>query len=342
MQVGGSVSAYSIDPATGTLTPIAGSPFKAGNGPSAITADARGSFVFVAEDGSVPGARGSNCSNLHSVLMVESVNSDTGALSQTASKTLHGVCARAAVVDPTSHNVYVGMYRLAASGGEIQGFSVAANGILTELPGSPYLMSGDILGLAMHPNGKFVYAASDGGLLVIDRDPTTGALVQRGAFNTPKNRVALNPDGTFLAAAELLSNEISQFHVDPNTGNIEAVDARPSATGPIGIAADPLGTFFAATDIIDRATWASGVSTYLLNASTHELEKTSGSPFPAGAGTIDVAFDPTGSFVYAANRQDKTVSGFVLDRSSGKLTTVPQSPFPAGEFPDAIVVVKRR
>ena len=339
-QVGGSVSGYRVNPASGSLTPIAGSPFKAGDGPSAIGADQNGRFVFVAEDHSVPGARGSNCTLFQSVLLVESVNAGSGALTQTGSKTLDGSCARAVVVDPSSHDVYVGMERFSNSGGEIQGFSVAADGTLTELPGSPYVMNGLVSGLAMHPNGRYVYAASDSGLLVIDRDPTTGALVERGAFNTPKNRLALSPDGSFLTASESSSNAISQFHVDATTGNIEALDARPPAMSPYGVGADPLGKYFAVSEIVDQSTQAGAVSTFYLNPDTHELEKTSGSPFASGKGTIDVSFDPSGSYLYSVNRQEKTVSGFALDRSSGKLTPVSQTPFPVGDFPDGIVIVK--
>jgi uncharacterized membrane protein len=45
-------------------------------------------------------------------------------------------------------------------------------------------------------------------------------------------------------------------------------------------------------------------------------------------------------FVYAANRQDGTVSGFTLNRDSGKLTPVSGSPFVSGDFPDSLIVVK--
>jgi 6-phosphogluconolactonase len=209
-----------------------------------------------------------------------------------------------------------------------------------ELPGSPYLITGAPSGVAMHPTGNFIYVASDSGVVVIDRNITTGALVERGAFNSPKNHLAINPAGTFLAASERDSDEISQFFVDPNNGNIEALDFRPPASGPIGVAADPLRKFFAFTERLDTTTLAGGVSTFVLDASTHQLVRTGGSPFPSGQGTVDLAFDPSGMFVYAANRQDGTVSGFTLNRDSGKLTPVSGSPFVSGDFPDSLIVVK--
>jgi 6-phosphogluconolactonase len=338
--VGGSISGFRINPATGTLTSVPGSPFPAGDGPSAIGSDPRGHFVFVAEDQSAPGARGSNCSLFHSTILSEALDSGSGKLTQTDRKTLDGSCARGVVVDPSNNHLYIAMARFdGSSGGEIQGFLIGINGTLTQLPGSPYLITGTPTGLAMHPTGNFIYAASDSGILVIDRNATTGALVERGAFNTPKNHLAINPAGTFLAASERDTNEISQFFVDPNNGNIEAVDFRPPASGPIGVATDPSRKFFGVTEV-DTTTQAGGVSTFVLDASTHQLVRTSGSPFASGQGTVDLAFDPSGMFVYAANRQDGTVSGFALDRDSGKLTLVSGSPFSSGDFPDSLIVVK--
>jgi 6-phosphogluconolactonase (cycloisomerase 2 family) len=44
----GSVSGYTINAATGALTPVAGSPFPAGAAPSAVTVDPSGHFTYVA------------------------------------------------------------------------------------------------------------------------------------------------------------------------------------------------------------------------------------------------------------------------------------------------------
>ncbi len=227
--MGGSISGFTINASTGALAPVVGSPFPAGDGPSAIGSDPLGRFIFVAEDQSVPGARGSNCTLFHSTILAEVLNPGSGILTQADRKTLDGACARAVVVDPSSKHLYIAMARFSGSMGEIQGFAIGANGTLTELAGSPYLITGFPTGLAMHAAGKFIYASSDNGVLVIDRDTNTGALVERGAFNTPKLRLALNPAGTFLAASERDANQISQFFVDPNTGDIQAIDFRPPA-----------------------------------------------------------------------------------------------------------------
>ena len=48
----GSVSAYSIDPSTGALTPVAGSPFAAQSHPRGAALDPTGSFLYVTNEGS--------------------------------------------------------------------------------------------------------------------------------------------------------------------------------------------------------------------------------------------------------------------------------------------------
>src|SRR5262249_62417919 len=48
----GSVSAYTINNATGALTPVDGSPFAAGAGSQSVTVDPTGRFVYVANLGS--------------------------------------------------------------------------------------------------------------------------------------------------------------------------------------------------------------------------------------------------------------------------------------------------
>ena len=106
------------------------------------------------------------------------------------------------------------------------------------------------------------------------------------------------------------------------------------------MASDSAGKFFAVTETLDTSTAAGAVSTFLLDTGTHQLVKTSGSPFATGRETVDVAFDPSGMYLYAVNRQVGTVSGFTVNRDSGLLTPVSGSPFASGDFPDALVVVK--
>jgi DNA-binding beta-propeller fold protein YncE len=48
--------------------------------------------------------------------------------------------------------------------------------------------------------------------------------------------------------------------------------------------------------------------------------------------------DPTGQFVYVANNGSNNVYGYMINGTSGALTAVFGSPFPAGSGPQAITV----
>jgi 6-phosphogluconolactonase (cycloisomerase 2 family) len=56
------------------------------------------------------------------------------------------------------------------------------------------------------------------------------------------------------------------------------------------------------------------------------LAPISGSPFASGAGTVALSIAPQGSFLYAVNPGDNTISAYSIG-SSGALTPVPGSPF---------------
>ena len=339
--IGGSISGFRVNPSDGSLAPVPGSPFKAGNGPSAIGSDPQGHFVFVGEDGSVPGARGNNCSTAQSILLlVERVDPVSGTLTQADQQTVTGNCIRAISVDPTGKNVYVGVGDTSGAGGQIHGFLLGPSGTLTELPGSPVQVEDITFSMAMHPSGKFLYAATPN-LTVLDRDPATGILKVRGVFNTPKRALALNPAGNLLVASESGSNEVSEFHIDSN-GNVLAVDQRVQASDPFGVAADPQGQFFAITEITDTTNFNGGLSLLKLTSFNGEYTKVNSAPFGSGGAPLDLAFEPTGKFVYTVFHNDGTVGGFALDRNAGTLTAIPAKPFTSGDNPVSLTIVQPR
>jgi DNA-binding beta-propeller fold protein YncE len=320
---------------------VPGSPFKAGNGPSAIGSDPQGHFVFVGEDGSVPGARGNNCSLAQSILLlVERVDPASGTLTPADQKTVTGNCIRAISVDPSGRNVYVSVGDISGAGGQIHGFLLGPSGTLTELPGPPVQVEGVALSLAMHPSGKFLYAATPN-LTVLDRDPATGALKVRGVFNTPKRALALNPAGNLLVASESGSNEVSEFHIDGN-GNVLAVEQRVQASDPFGVAADPQGQFFAITEITDTTNFNGDLSLLKLNSVNGEYTKVNSAPFGSGGAPLALAFEPAGRFVYAVFHNDGTVGGFALDRNANTLSAIPAKPFASGDNPVSLTIVQPR
>jgi 6-phosphogluconolactonase len=68
------------------------------------------------------------------------------------------------------------------------------------------------------------------------------------------------------------------------------------------------------------------------------LSEVSGSPYAVGTGPTGVIVDPTGSYVYVANKGSNNISAFALTATSGKLTAISGSPFASGgQLPIAMV-----
>ncbi len=62
---------------------------------------------------------------------------------------------------------------------------------------------------------------------------------------------------------------------------------------------------------IARSGTNGGVAVYSIGAAG-ALTPVTGSPFAAGNGTFSVQLDSTGTYVYAANRTDGTISGYTI------------------------------
>lgn len=80
---------------------------------------------------------------------------------------------------------------------------------------------------------------------------------------------------------------------------------------------------------------------YVVNSATGKLTPIAGSPFSTGkSGSTSVAVDPAGRFLYATNQYagDNDISGFRIERGSGKLTHIPGSPFAAEAGPTAVAI----
>jgi DNA-binding beta-propeller fold protein YncE len=78
----------------------------------------------------------------------------------------------------------------------------------------------------------------------------------------------------------------------------------------------------------------------MINRSTGALSEVRGSPFPTGVAPLGVAVDPTGEFVYVANKSSSNVSAYVIIPSTGALSEIAGSPFPAGVAPNDITIAE--
>ena len=239
----------------------------------------------------------------------------------------------------------------------VDAYSVASDGTLTLVGGSPFAMPAgisplpDIQGLAVNPAGTAVYAIDGGASSIAEFqiNASTGVMtaVSNGFVPVPgigassPEQAVVDPSGQFLYVTDSylpgssMPAGISAMSIDPSSGNLgQAVNSPfslPSNSQPIGIVTDPSGKFLYAA--LSNSPAAGGaIAGYTRNSTTGNLTQISGSPFASTSSaytqTYSMVVHPSGKFLYAMNLNGGTVSAFTIDAGTGALTPITGSPFP--------------
>ena len=201
------------------------------------------------------------------------------------------------------------------------------SGVLTQLAGSPITAGSAVQALAIHPSGKYLYAANSGSnnisLYTIN---STGGLTEvtpRTNAGTSPTLLAIDSAGSFLYAANSGSFDISVFSINSSNGDLSPVAQTSGATAPIGmqamnIALTPSGNFFYVTGQPELQ--GGFIEVFPLS---HGVLGTpvAGSPFLTGNIPLGIAIDSSGSHLYTANKQDNSISPFTIN-SDGSLTPI--------------------
>jgi 6-phosphogluconolactonase (cycloisomerase 2 family) len=334
-----SVSAYKIG-GNGALTPVAGSPFAGQNVPFSVAIDPSGGFLYAGDVGGL----GS--------LSAYTINATTGALAPIAgSPFLSGCGGYGLTIAPSGKFGYVQN----PGSDQITAFSInPTTGVPTEVAGSPFPLGGvNGQSMAMTPSGDFIYvvgANNPGTIVALTVNSSTGVVtpVTGSPFatgNTPLFATA-DPNGALLYVTNRDSNEVWTYAIAGNGALTILTKARTQQT-PLNVALG-VGTAsvkytpkFAYVANQGTNTVASTISAYKINATSGKITGVSGSPFAdGGAGTFatSVTVDPSGRFGYVANAGTNSVSAYTINASTGALTAISGSPFPAGSNPTSVTV----
>ena len=236
--------------------------------------------------------------------------------------------------------VYVGTY----SGKDQQGIRVfrldAATGALTPLGGASGV--GNPSFLALHPNGRFLYAvgevgnfdaAGTGAVAAFTTDPETGALTllnQESSGGSGPCHVKLDPAGKNVLVANYGGGSIACLPIGED-GRLRPATAFVQHTGSSvnknrqgephahSINADAAGRFVVAADLgLDK------LLVYRLDAATGTLAPNDppAANLAPGAGPRHFAFHPNGRFAVAVNELNSTITAFRYDPDRGALSEV--------------------
>lgn len=164
---GGSIIGYNLTPA-GMPTVMSGSPFPASGGPTYLTIDPTGAFLYESDSST-------------GFVRFWNINSGTGNLTFVNQYSVTTSPERLAI-DPSGKYLYVTdsaankvvMARIAAGTGALSGFAVYPTGAQPK-------------GVFVDPSGKFVCVANSGSnsISVFSLDPATGFLTPAGTYSTP-------------------------------------------------------------------------------------------------------------------------------------------------------------
>jgi YD repeat-containing protein len=286
----GSVSAYSIDQAAGSLVAAPGSPFLAGTAPLGAVVDPSGRFAYVvnSKDFTISGY---------------SADPSTGALSPIVGSPFSvaggtaASLAMALTLDPTGQFLYVltACPNNSCNAG-ILVFSISPSfGALTPTSSNSFASGVAPSSLIVEPRGGFLYVpdAASGRVFAFSISSITGVLSPiSGTFSTAgsgSGAAAVHPTGSFFYVTNANSNSVSAFTIATGSGTLTPVPGSPFTVGamPVSLNVDASGEFLLVVNEGDNT-----VSVFTINLQTGALAPVTGSPFPAG--TVPVSITTTG------------------------------------------------
>jgi 6-phosphogluconolactonase (cycloisomerase 2 family) len=262
---GSQIFVYSIDPANGTITQIAGSPFFLFPPPVSIqglAATPDGRFLYGADDSGN--------------IFAFSLNKATGVPTSLPGSPFASGPNSQLVVDPSGKFLYA---TADDAIGSVLAFAIDSNGALSPVPGSPFVIaSSTAVALNTEPygivdTGSFVYVALSGTnqVAAFSVDSETGILTHvPGSPYSAGNAASLFAmTNNFLYVVNAADGTVSAYSINPGTGALTPVPGSPFGSGGGTLAIDPSGKY------LYLGTFK-GVQSYNINLATGALSLGSG------------------------------------------------------------------
>jgi 6-phosphogluconolactonase (cycloisomerase 2 family) len=243
----GTISAFAIDPRTGNLTAVPGSPFTVAAANSGNTlslgASPDGHFLFEVDESST---------------LIHTFNiSSAGALTEAAGSPLDsGAFPEGVKVSANGKFLLVGLKSTDAVGV----YAIDANGGLTPVFGSPFLTNGAAAAVDSNCASNRVFVASAGSDLVDafvmaadgSLTPVAGSPFPSGGTSTI-NALTLTPSNQNLLTPDTFNSAVSALAVEPD-GSLQPVPGSPfAATDWVGSIATTRSGKFVYTSLFTRA-----------------------------------------------------------------------------------------
>jgi len=216
----GTIAAFTINPGSGTLAHIAGSPFFADGAPGgdySLAASPDGKFLYATADAST-------------VIHIYSISS-SGELTEISGSPFPAGANTQGLKVTANGKFLIAGENFSASAVAV--YSIASDGTLSSVAGSPYPAAADVLGVDANCASNLVFAisevidvysmGSDGALTAVSGEP-----FPNGTRST-SGGLALSPNNQFLFVTDTFSNDISSFSIN-SEGDLSPVSGSPFTT----------------------------------------------------------------------------------------------------------------
>ncbi|MFD9461283.1 lactonase family protein [Streptomyces sp. NPDC060027] len=196
---------------------------------------------------------------------------------------------------------------------------ITGGGVVTGVDNPSYL--------AVHPDGRTLYAADEqgAGAVTAVRLPRTEVLGTRATGGAGPCHLSVHPSGRWLLSANYASGSVTVHPVDASGALGERTDLvthsspapGPGQQGPHAhqFITGPDGGHLLAVDL-----GTDTVYTYRLDDAEGTLTEVSRARTKPGAGPRHLTFHPGGRYAYLANEVDDTVTVCGYDQATGRLT----------------------
>ena len=239
-----------------------------------------------------------------------------------------------------------GQFAFVANSGSGQlGVFTIAHGLLAP-NGASVAAGNSVRALAMHQNGRWLYAANAGvaGSVSVFAVQASGTLnpVDCGATlhcpvgDTPE-AIAVDPTGKFITVTNRNGGGITTFTINQTTGALTNSRSIAARSGPVSMAylrgtpATITPRFAYVANLV-----SDDITTFAVNSTRGALTEV-GTEVPAGDDPNSVTADLGGRFLYVANSRSNSVAAFEIDHSTGALTPTGVAVVP-GTAPASVAV----
>ncbi len=335
----GTVSQYSVG-ANGALTPLGTPTVTLSFQPFAITVEPTGQYAYVADYGS----------DLVSELTIGSNGELTviGTVPTGDNSKPNGI-----TIDHSDRFAYTANL----GNGTISQYTISTAGALTPMA-TPTVPSGSNPSvITIDPSNRYAYVANFGtaDTNMPPAGPSTiyqyavgtdGSLTALSTPTVPSgsgpNSIVVTPNDQYVYAVNVGDGTVSQYSIGSG-GALSPLTPATVPTGasagsrPFGMTLDPKGLYAYVANSTDGT-----ISQYTIGTGGVLVPMTPAT-VPAGNGVSSVSVDPTGSYLYATNRNPSnntsasTVSQYTIG-SNGALTPMTAPTVPAGINPTAVAI----